>query len=334
MNKIIYPGFSPDEVLQTFANTFKVQPKQGNLEMISHAGEVKMQKLLLPGNLNVLLVYYNYKEDLVFENLVHNESSYALWIDVASSAKQVFEIEGKQVVDTSSFQSNAYLMNAIFPYKQHRTKGTQGHALLIEMPDYLINKFKSAYGNDELLGRFYSFQNKGQSLQKLTAIELKVFEGIFYQWNKYKNVLSITKYAYELLEWYFNRLVHLFQENSKQHYTLTTSEAKDLFHINEKMVEQLSERTFKMEALKLNNTESKLNELFLKIHGLSIKEYFRHLKIGKAKNELLQTNKTIAEIAYEYGYANPSNFSATFKEIVGLLPNEFREASNNLSIHN
>jgi AraC-like DNA-binding protein len=331
MNKIIYPGFSCDEVLQTFASTFKVEPKYGSLALSSHAGEVKMQKLLMPGNLKALLVEYDYKEDLVFENLVHEESTYALWIDVASSKKQVFEIEGTQVVDTSNLQINAYLMNAIFPYKQHRTKGTKGHALLIEIPDYIINKFKSTYGQDELLGRFYNFQNKGQSLQKLTSIELKIFEGIFYQWNTYKNVLSITKYVYQLMEWYFNRLVHLFQENSKQHYKLTTIEAKDLFYINEQMYEQISEPTFNMEALKIDITESKLNELFLKIHGISLKEHFKLLKIAKAKIDLLQTNKTIAEIAYDCGYANPSNFSSKFKDITGLLPNEFRDANNNLN---
>jgi AraC-like DNA-binding protein len=329
MNKIVYPNFSCEGVLRTFANTFKVEPKNGALALTSHAGIVKMQQLFLPGNLNVLLVDYKYKEDLVFENLVHDESSYALWIDVAHSSKQIFEIEGNQIVDTSKLQINAYLMNAIFPYKQYRTKGTEGHALLIEIPEYIINKFKNTYGNDELLGRFYSFQNKGQSLQKLTPIELKVFDGIFYQWNTYKNVISITKYVYELLEWYFDRLIFLFHENAKQHYTLSTVEAKELYKVHEQMLEQMGERVFNLELQNLTNNEAQLNELFLKLHGHSIKEYFKVLKINKAKVDLVESEKTVADIAYECGYANPSNFATRFKDITGLLPAEYRDTMKN-----
>lgn len=45
-----------------------------------------------------------------------------------------------------------------------------------------------------------------------------------------------------------------------------------------------------------------------------------------AKDFLMQTNKTISEIAYSLGYQYPQYFSRAFKKFEGCSPNEYRMA--------
>ena len=47
--------------------------------------------------------------------------------------------------------------------------------------------------------------------------------------------------------------------------------------------------------------------------------------IGKVARLLVDTNKTIAEICYECGYNNMSNFNRIFRRKKGCTPREFRE---------
>jgi AraC-like DNA-binding protein len=64
--------------------------------------------------------------------------------------------------------------------------------------------------------------------------------------------------------------------------------------------------------------------LFENVYGKSLYDYFTEKKMQKAKDVLLLTDKNIAEIAYEFGFANPSNFSAAFKKYFNKSPNGYR----------
>jgi AraC-like DNA-binding protein len=48
-----------------------------------------------------------------------------------------------------------------------------------------------------------------------------------------------------------------------------------------------------------------------------------------AKKLLAKTDKNISEIAYEFGFANPSNFSAAFKRYSSITPNDYRRQLKN-----
>jgi len=64
--------------------------------------------------------------------------------------------------------------------------------------------------------------------------------------------------------------------------------------------------------------------LFKKTTGLTITDYKNELKITKAKNLLIHTDKRIAEIAYECGFGSASYFSKIFFEVESISPSEYR----------
>lgn len=69
-------------------------------------------------------------------------------------------------------------------------------------------------------------------------------------------------------------------------------------------------------------------QLFRKISALTNKnvtDYIAEFKLQKAKTLLKETNKTIAEIAYETGFNNPSYFTTFFKQKTNQTPSEWRQ---------
>jgi len=68
-----------------------------------------------------------------------------------------------------------------------------------------------------------------------------------------------------------------------------------------------------------------LTRLFKKKTGISLKKYIDSEKMDTAKNLLLSTDMPVTVISGHVGYMNYSNFSRSFKLIVGCTPSEFRQ---------
>ena len=58
--------------------------------------------------------------------------------------------------------------------------------------------------------------------------------------------------------------------------------------------------------------------------GKTAQEYIQLELINMAKERILDTDKTISEIAYGLGFQYPQHFSRLFKKCVGCTPNEYR----------
>lgn len=78
-------------------------------------------------------------------------------------------------------------------------------------------------------------------------------------------------------------------------------------------------------AAELGISERYLRKIFESDLGITPKEYIITLRMEKAKNLLINTDKKIAEIAGLTGYNTIQYFSEIFKERTGVTPREFRE---------
>jgi len=75
----------------------------------------------------------------------------------------------------------------------------------------------------------------------------------------------------------------------------------------------------------LNLSANYLSTLLKRETGENIKEHISIFVIEKAKGILLNTSKSINEIAYELGFNYPHYFSRLFKNKIGKTPNEYRK---------
>jgi len=81
-------------------------------------------------------------------------------------------------------------------------------------------------------------------------------------------------------------------------------------------------------AEKMNITGGYLSTYFKEKTGKNFSEYLHEIRIGKAKEYLLQSNMKINDIAIKSGYQNMNSFNRMFKKLTGYTPSQFRQSQS------
>jgi AraC-like DNA-binding protein len=81
--------------------------------------------------------------------------------------------------------------------------------------------------------------------------------------------------------------------------------------------------TIREMAAKLRLSEKQFQRLCQRELGRSPRQHLMWLRMRKAAELLLETNKKISSIAITVGYENPFVFSSTFKRMMGWTPSEY-----------
>jgi AraC-like DNA-binding protein len=97
------------------------------------------------------------------------------------------------------------------------------------------------------------------------------------------------------------------------------------FEMRQKMEEELNLREL---AKKHNVSYSFFRKMFKKYTGVSPGQYHLQLRITRAKELLISTDKSIKEISYELGFQSIFYFSNMFKKKEGVTPSYFRNKNN------
>jgi AraC-like DNA-binding protein len=81
---------------------------------------------------------------------------------------------------------------------------------------------------------------------------------------------------------------------------------------------------------KFNISRSYLSKKFKVITGFGFKEYVVNVRIQNACRLLLETNKSITDIAFECGFNDSNYFGDAFRHVKGVSPNKYRKQSENV----
>ncbi|MBU5315426.1 helix-turn-helix transcriptional regulator [Clostridium bornimense] len=76
---------------------------------------------------------------------------------------------------------------------------------------------------------------------------------------------------------------------------------------------------------KFHVSTTQLKNCFKGVYGVSIYAYIRVQKMQTAALLIKNTERTILDIASQYGYNNASKFAKAFKDVMGILPNQYRK---------
>jgi AraC family transcriptional regulator, transcriptional activator of pobA len=85
-------------------------------------------------------------------------------------------------------------------------------------------------------------------------------------------------------------------------------------------------------AAQLHMSARNLNRICQSTMEQSVSELIETRRLIEAKNQLLHTNKTIADIGFDLGYNEKSYFTNVFKKKSGLTPTEFRDEMKKLLV--
>ena len=123
---------------------------------------------------------------------------------------------------------------------------------------------------------------------------------------------------------YLNLILGLIMDNAKLipvSGNTHTSLQKVISYVSENYNSSLSLDDVSRDV---NLSKYHISRLFNKYIGTSFTGYVKYLRINQAQNLLIETNLSIADIAYECGFENIRSFNRSFLEICGNTPREYR----------
>ncbi|MEG4489158.1 AraC family transcriptional regulator [Microcoleus sp. D2_18a_B4] len=82
------------------------------------------------------------------------------------------------------------------------------------------------------------------------------------------------------------------------------------------------ELTIAQIASAMNCSSRSLQTAFARYYGVSPSQFLRTARLEATRMELIESNKTITEIAFEYGFYNPSRFTKYFQQHFGKKPSD------------
>jgi transcriptional regulator GlxA family with amidase domain len=94
-----------------------------------------------------------------------------------------------------------------------------------------------------------------------------------------------------------------------------------LSRITDNLTEPLSAAAL---AEDLGMTESRFSRFFRRATGNTFTDFVNHVRINRACQFLMESDRQITSIAYDVGFNNIANFNRRFLDIKGMTPREFR----------
>lgn len=78
-------------------------------------------------------------------------------------------------------------------------------------------------------------------------------------------------------------------------------------------------------ATALGYSEFHFSRQFKRFSGITFKQYLTHYQISMAKEDVMESKETIAEIAYKHGFNSVKTFNRLFKSYYGVAPTFYRK---------
>ena len=85
------------------------------------------------------------------------------------------------------------------------------------------------------------------------------------------------------------------------------------------------EITLKRISDSLGYSEFYVSRRFKEISGMQFRDYLRYRRLAFALKEVRDTDKSLLDIALDYGFSSHEAFTRAFKEAYGITPSEYRQ---------
>ncbi len=163
---------------------------------------------------------------------------------------------------------------------------------------------------------------RGISFSKETIIQVAPRLQALQQKQGFDSILELMSILNDLS---ISRNMHLLSTSTFSNVNLSYNSRrieKAFQHMNQNFDKQIT----LAEIAKISNmSEVSFSRFFKNRTGISFIDSLTELRLGHTSRMLINTTQSIAEIAYNCGFNNISNFNRIFKNKKGCTPKEFRE---------
>ncbi len=199
--------------------------------------------------------------------------------------------------------------------------GSEGYSLLFDAPFFIPKKHQY-----EIQHEFPYFKLNSNPAYKLAPVDLAIIKNLFD--TIYEEFHKKDSHQVELVRSYLMVLLLQIKRvvgNASgvvklKRYQEITANFEELI-----LVETSKYKTIAEYAGELNVTPIYLSECVKKATGQTAKKILSNYMTLRAKALLQQTTDSVAEIAYQMGFDEPTNFIKFFKNNEGITPAAFRK---------
>ncbi|MGN0423322.1 MAG: helix-turn-helix domain-containing protein [Lachnospiraceae bacterium] len=134
--------------------------------------------------------------------------------------------------------------------------------------------------------------------------------------------IKMNGYLYELIYYLLTRCVVQDEDAGKKIKKMNHTQKKILNYIDEHYREEL---TLKMMAETFGMSEEYFSRKFHKYFGISFKNYVDKYRLYQAFEDVIQSEKSMQQIAIENGFPNIKSFISHFKKEYNVTPYQYRK---------
>ena len=157
-------------------------------------------------------------------------------------------------------------------------------------------------------------------------------KAVMHIYSHIEKLVSLDSGFYQLIE--FLQILHELANDSEYRQLASSSFAKARITSDSRRVTKARDYILAhyKEEIRLNDladlvgmTPTSFSRFFKLRTGRSVSDYIIDIRLGMATRELMDSTTSIAEICYDCGFNNVSNFNRIFKKKKNCSPKEFRE---------
>ena len=319
-----------NQLKYSFGGFIVKDSKEYILEMKNEIGSGKIQGITLSGGISYIEFDMTFCEDMVISINTPNKKPIYFAYCSAGSLGHSFGAESKKN-ELKSFQTGIITSqlgddNMLYFKKNESLKVT-----LITVQT--TNQAKQSK-TEGLKSKLYNTFFKKETLENFVYIgsqNLKIAEKI-QQINSIKQdgvvrALLIQGLVHVILALEIQQHTDDVNNRENQLGSLTTKEI-DIIKQASTFIERNFDSQISISLLcsEFGISPSKLQEGFKQMHGRTVTDYIRTVRVQKAEGYLRNTDMNISEVVYSIGFSSRSYFSKIFKESYNCSPSEYKAA--------
>ena len=214
----------------------------------------------------------------------------------------------------------------ISPFKFHETKKITDGPFKKVMINFTYDLIKTDDHdfNQALLTCFNSPTSVITFEQHQMSSINNIFQNILYEYNSKKDIFS-EQMIKSLITQFLLTASRTYYETERQ---FSDTQIPDHYSVILKIAEYIKNNYSKKISLDSLSQNFHINKFiisreFKSVIGASFIDYLNTIRIKRAQDLLINSDKTISEIAFECGFESIVHFNRTFKKQISLTPSDF-----------
>ncbi|MGL6268509.1 MAG: helix-turn-helix domain-containing protein [Chitinophagaceae bacterium] len=318
-----------DDLLQSLGEKLTVKVEDDLLNFPESVGLGYLKSVSLPNGLEALIGDLTLRQDLLIERSRINKEFYVFICDRVTGVKKfIVDIDKDRLEKKNTEFSAMYLLSFLSDLSQFATAGTQLSTIRVIISKDWMAKYLKMDELDDVLQRYLSLKSKSIHVRDFDFDSQVLMDEIL---NPPKDsLLEKTFIQNRIMMLLENFFAWLYQQMAvmELNIKMTRDEIDQISEVETQLLSNLSQApTINQLARQAAMSPSKLKKQFKDVFGLPIYEYFQKNRMQKARQLLLEGNRSVKAVGMEMGFSNLSNFSLAFKKEFQELPSELLKSN-------